>query len=94
MWNLEQQYFEVGYHVLTIEVEDIYFLTGLSRRGAPISLTSSRGGHVTTLELINHHCIPGTRMSRKKIPIKVVRDDPLRTLLFTMHRLVGSQGPD
>ena len=29
MWNLEQHYFEVGAHVLTIEVEDIYFLTGL-----------------------------------------------------------------
>ena len=30
MWNLEQQYFEVGAHVLTIEVEYIYFLIGLS----------------------------------------------------------------
>ena len=27
MWNPEQQYFEVGAHVLTIEVDDIYFLT-------------------------------------------------------------------
>ena len=32
MWNLEQQYFEVGAHVLMIEVEDIYFLTSLSRQ--------------------------------------------------------------
>ena len=31
MWNLEQQYFEVGTHVLTIEVEDIYFMTVLSK---------------------------------------------------------------
>ena len=31
MWSLEQQYFEIGIHVLTIEVEDIYFLIGLSR---------------------------------------------------------------
>ena len=37
MWNLEQQYFEVGAHVLTIEVEDIYFLTRLLRRGTPLS---------------------------------------------------------
>ena len=29
MWNPEQQYFEVGAHILTIEVEYIYFLTGL-----------------------------------------------------------------
>ena len=31
MWNPEKQHFEVGIHVLTIEVEDIYLLTGLSR---------------------------------------------------------------
>ena len=78
--------------MLTIEVEDIYFLTGLSRWGSLISLTGSHGGDVTTQELINCHRIPGTRMYRKKIPIKEVVDDPLRTVLFTMHRLVGSQG--
>ena len=44
MWNLEQQYFEVGAHILTVEVEDVYFLTSLSRQGAPISLISSHGG--------------------------------------------------
>ena len=53
MWNPEQQYFEVGAHILTVEVEDIYFLTGLSRWGAPISLTGSRGGDITTRELID-----------------------------------------
>ena len=84
MWNLKHQCFEVGSHVLTIEVEDIYFLTGLSRWGAPISPTGSRGEDVTTQELINHYYIPGTKVSGKKTPIKAVRDDPLRTLLFTM----------
>ena len=53
MWNPEQRYFEVGAHILTIEVEDIYFLTSLSRQGAPISLNGSRGGDITTQELIN-----------------------------------------
>ena len=51
MWNPEQQYFEVGAHILTVEVEDIYFLTSLSRRGAPISLIGSRGRDITTREL-------------------------------------------
>ena len=53
MWNLEQQYFEVGAHILTVEVEDIYFLTGLLRQGTPISLTDSCGGDITTRELID-----------------------------------------
>ena len=54
MWNPEQQYFKVGSDILTVEVEDIYFLTGLSRRGAPISLIGSHGGDITTRELIDH----------------------------------------
>ena len=77
MWNLEQQYFEVGAHILIVEVEDIYFLTGLLRRGAPISLTGSRGGDITIRELIDHHCALGTGTSGKKIPIKVVTDSIL-----------------
>ena len=39
MWNPEKSYFKVGAHVLTIEVEYIYFLSSLSRRGASVSLT-------------------------------------------------------
>ena len=92
MWNPEQQYFEVGAHILTVEVEDIYFLTGFLRRGAPISLIGSHGGDITTQELIDRHCIPGSKTSGKKIPIKAVVDGPLRTVLFTMQRVVGSQG--
>ena len=92
MWNPEQQHFEVGAHILIVEVEDIYFLIGLSRQGAPISLIGSRGGDITTQELIDHHCIPGTRTSGKKIPIKAVMDGPLWTIFFTMQRVVGIQG--
>ena len=92
MWNPEQQYFEVGAHVLTIEVQDIYFLTGLSRQGAPISLTSSCGGEITTQELINRHYIPGTRTSENKFFIKAVVDGPLHTILFTIQRVAGIQG--
>ena len=89
MWNLEQQYFKVGAHVLTVEVEDIYFLIGLLRRGAPISLTGSCGGDITTRELIDCQCAPGTRTLGKKIPIRVVTDGPLQTILFTMQGWLG-----
>ena len=77
MWNPEQQYFEIGAHILTLEAEEIYFLPGLSRWGAPISLTGSRAGDITTLELIDGHCAPGTRTLGKKIPIRAVTDRPL-----------------
>ena len=48
IWNLEQLYFEVGAHIMTMEVEDIYFLNYLTRRGEPILLTGPRGGEITT----------------------------------------------
>ena len=67
-------------------------MTGLSRRGAPISLTGSQGGDITTRELIDHHCVPRTRTSGKKIPIRAVTDGPLQTVIFTMQRVAGSQG--
>ena len=92
MWNPEQQYFKVGAHILIVEVEDIYFLTGLSRQVSPISLTGSHGGDITTQELIDHHCAPGTSTSGKKIPIRAVMDGPLWIILFTMQRVAGSQG--
>ena len=79
----------MGQHILTVEVENIYFLIGLSRWGAPISLTGSHGGDITTRELIDRHCVPGTGTSGKKIPIRVVIDRALHIVLFTMHRVVG-----
>ena len=52
-WNLEEQNFEVGAHILMVEVKDIYILTSLSRRGATISLTGPCDGEVTTQGLID-----------------------------------------
>jgi hypothetical protein len=34
MWDVNEQAFHVGAHTLTIDIEDIYFLTGLSHRGS------------------------------------------------------------
>ena len=82
----------MGPHILTVEVEDIYFWTGLSKRGVPISLNSSLRGDITTQELIVRHFYLGTKMLGKKIPIKDVMELPLQTILFTMQRVVGSQG--
>ena len=33
MWDPDQQHFVVGTHTLSIDIDDIYFLTGLSHRG-------------------------------------------------------------
>ena len=92
MWNIKQPYFKVGYHILTLEVEYIYFLTGLSRRGEPISLFVPQGGDITTHDLIDQYYFLGTQMSEKQIPIRDVMDLPLGKVFFTMHLVVGIHG--
>ena len=41
MWDPDQDHFVVGVHILPIEIEDIYFLIGLSMRGSPMVLSRS-----------------------------------------------------
>lgn len=39
MWDPYLQVFQVGNHILEIEVEDIYFITGISKRGASMVMS-------------------------------------------------------
>lgn len=39
MWESDSQHFLVGDQLLDIEVDDIYFLTGLSRRGERVEFS-------------------------------------------------------
>ena len=43
-WNVQDQCFIIGGHRLEIELEDIYFLNGLSKRGEQLSLFGTRPG--------------------------------------------------
>jgi hypothetical protein len=58
MWDPDQQVFHVGMHTLTIDIEDIYFLTRLSRRGSHVTLTGSRRGGRKMSEYVREHCVP------------------------------------
>jgi hypothetical protein len=39
LWNVAEKGFQIGTQLLTIELEDVYFITGLSKRGVPIALS-------------------------------------------------------
>jgi hypothetical protein len=93
MWDLDQQVFHVGVHTLSLDVEDIYFLTGFSRRGYYVSLTGSRGGGLKMSEYCNLHCIPEAERKKEKVAIWGVRYLTLCTILFTIARMVGSSDP-
>jgi hypothetical protein len=72
MWDVNEQAFHVGAHILTIDIKDIYFLTGLSRRGSRVMLTGSKGGGEPMSHYISAHCVPGTHKHRGKVAIRDV----------------------
>jgi hypothetical protein len=56
MWDVNEQAFHVEVHTVTLEIDDIYFLTGLSRHGSQVSLSESRGGGEPMDYYVAHHC--------------------------------------
>jgi len=93
MWEPDEQFFKVGFHDLALEIEYIYFLTDLSRRGARVYLSGFRGRGEKNERYISQHCIVCTRKSNENIPIKNVGDISLIIFLFTISRVTGSATP-
>jgi hypothetical protein len=60
--------------MLEIDMDDVYFLTGLSRRGAPILLSGHRATPRPTEAYVSQYCIPGSHLVGGRIVIKDVMD--------------------
>jgi hypothetical protein len=93
MWDVNKQAFHVGVHTLTLEIDDIYFLTGLSHSGSWVSLSGKRGGGEPMDYYVEHHCATGTEKHSGKVSIKDVEDLYLRTILYTITHVAGSVAP-
>jgi hypothetical protein len=93
MWDPDQQIFHVGVHTLSLDIEDIYFLTGLSRHGYHVSLIGSKGGGLLMSEYCHLHCVPEAERSKGKVSIWGVQDLTLCTILFTISHMAGRFAP-
>jgi hypothetical protein len=93
MWDVNEQAFCMRVHRLTLDIEDIYFLTGLSCRGSQVFLSGSRGGGEPMDYYVSHHCVPGTKKHSGKVAIRDVQDLSLRTILYTITWMAGSETP-
>lgn len=77
--------------MLEIQVEDICFLIGLSRRGSPIPLSGSRRGGEAIKDYISAHSRPRSQPTKdEKIDIKDLVSLPMRMILFIIARLASS----
>lgn len=69
MWEPDSQCFLVGDQVLDIDVDNIYFLTGFSRRGKSVYF-DGRGGEGESVDsYMSDLCVEGTRKQGAKLPI-------------------------
>jgi hypothetical protein len=72
MWDVDEQAFHTGVHTVTIDIEDVYFLTFLSHHCSRVSLTGSRRGGETMDYYVRHHCVPGIEKHSGKVAIRDV----------------------
>ena len=80
----------VGNQLLDIEVDNIYFLTELSRRGERVEFGGRGGGGEPVDSYIRYLCVDGTHRQGGKLPIQHVIDISLHTILYIVTRIVGS----
>ena len=89
-WDPDSESFQINGMSLTIEVEDIYFITGLSRRGEVVNLCSrGPGGGLTIDEYIAVYCYPDTEKVRSQIPTNSIHVLGLKSILLTLGRIAG-----
>ena len=90
-WDPDSESFRIDGMSLTIEVEDIYFITGLSRRGEVVNLRS-RGGPgsgLTIVEYIAVYCYPYTEKVGSRVSTNAIQVLGLKAILLTLGRIAG-----
>jgi hypothetical protein len=70
--------------------EDIYFLTGLSRRGEPVNFRMFPVGPSKISELIVEHCEAGTDRAGSQVPISKITNLSLQAILLLIGRITSS----
>ena len=93
MWDVNERFFHVGVHTLTLEIDVIYFLIVFPHHGSRVSLLVGRGVGDPMDYYVAQHCSAGMEKHSGKVPIKNILDLPLRTILFTITYVVGSETP-
>ena len=89
-WDPDSESFQIDGMSLTIEVEDIYFITGLSRWGEVVNLRShGPGGGLTINEYIAMYCYSDTEKVRSQIPTNSIQVLGLKAILLTVGRIAG-----
>ena len=84
-WDHDLGMFNLQGETLDITTEDMYFITGLSRRGAPVNLEG--GDPLSVQNYIDVFCTPGTQKRGSCVPVVHIHDFTLQVLSSTIMRI-------
>ena len=89
-WDPDSETFHIDRVSLSIEIKDIYFITGLSRQGEVVNLRYRRsGGGLTIDEYIAVYCFSDTEKVGIQIPTNSIQVLGLKAILLELGRIVG-----
>jgi hypothetical protein len=89
-WHPDAEAFMIEGQSLVPTTEDIYFLTGLLRRGEPVNFQTFPAGPSKVSELIEEYCEAGTDQRSSSVPVSRITSLSLQTILSLIGRITGS----
>jgi hypothetical protein len=90
-WDPDTEAFNLDGKPLRIEVEDIYFLIGLSCRGEVVNLKARGAGSGMKIEdYIATHCIAGTKKVGSQLPFIAINNLSLNIVVLVLTWITGS----
>jgi hypothetical protein len=89
-WHLDAEAFMLEGQSLVPTTEDIYFLTGLSRRGELVNFQTFPLGPHNIEELIGLYFVDDTDLSSSQVPIKKITDLLLQVIVLLSGRITSS----
>ena len=89
-WHLDVEAFMLEGQSLVPTTEDIYFLTGLSRRGEPVNFRTFPSGPHNIAELIGLYCAADIDRLSSQVPIRKITDLSLQVIVFLIGRITSS----
>lgn len=89
-WDTEEEAFMMDQMPLRVEVEDIYFITGLYRRGEAVHARGRTRSSLTIEDYVQIYCPGHPKKVGSQISITYVASLSLRIILFTIAQVNGS----
>ena len=89
-WHPDAEAFMIEGQSLVPTTEDIYFLTGLSRRGELVNFQTFPAGPRKVSELIDEYCEAGTDHRGSLVPVSRITSLALQTVLLLIGWITGS----